>query len=105
MDYYNWDDGLAVPTAVATHPACDLAIALKLFWLAEGQFWHDPNVEVDAYNFQHFNFCTMIEGRIISGFYEVGRLSHTQNFNKAVIYKLEKSGFPEILYKPVVGRE
>ncbi|GAB3161369.1 DUF4274 domain-containing protein [Myceligenerans halotolerans] len=32
MSHYNWDDGFAVPLAVAQHPRCDRALALRLFW-------------------------------------------------------------------------
>jgi len=32
-NYYNWDDGFDLPTAIANHPRCDLGTALSLFWL------------------------------------------------------------------------
>lgn len=32
MSAYNWDDGFAVPLAVFSHPRCDRALALRLFW-------------------------------------------------------------------------
>lgn len=32
MNDHNWDDGYTVPLAVARHPRCDRALALRLFW-------------------------------------------------------------------------
>lgn len=32
MSVYNWDDGFAVPLAVVSHPRCDRALALRMFW-------------------------------------------------------------------------
>ncbi|WP_051172574.1 DUF4274 domain-containing protein [Microbacterium indicum] len=32
MSSYNWDDGFAVPLAVVSHPRCDRALALRMFW-------------------------------------------------------------------------
>lgn len=32
MSEHNWDDGFAVPLAVAQHGRCDRALALRLFW-------------------------------------------------------------------------
>ncbi|MDE7431903.1 MAG: DUF4274 domain-containing protein [Lachnospiraceae bacterium] len=36
LDEYNWDDGLEVPYFVSKHKKCDLGIAMKLFYLADG---------------------------------------------------------------------
>ncbi len=32
MSAYNWDDGFAIPLAVVSHPRCDRALALRMFW-------------------------------------------------------------------------
>lgn len=32
MSEYNWDDGFVVPLAVVSHPRCDRALALRMFW-------------------------------------------------------------------------
>ncbi len=102
LDHYNWDDGFAVPTAIADHPACDLAIALRLYWLAASDYWHDPEAEVNEYNLDNFNFSKMIEERILSGAYKVGALSHSENFNRVAIHGFRKRGLPAVLYEPVV---
>ena len=33
---YNWDDGFAVPQEILDDPNCDLALALEIFYLADG---------------------------------------------------------------------
>lgn len=32
MSAYNWGDGFAIPLAVVSHPRCDRALALRMFW-------------------------------------------------------------------------
>ncbi|ALC04511.1 hypothetical protein CDES_00115 [Corynebacterium deserti GIMN1.010] len=32
MSQYNWDDGFIIPLAVSSHPRCDRALALRMFW-------------------------------------------------------------------------
>ncbi len=32
MSHYNWDEGFAIPLAVVSHPLCDRALALRMFW-------------------------------------------------------------------------
>lgn len=34
LEYYNWDDGFEIPTAIAEHPKCGWATAQELFALA-----------------------------------------------------------------------
>jgi len=37
LEYYNWDDGFEVPTAIANHPKCGWATAQELFALADAE--------------------------------------------------------------------
>jgi len=36
LDEYNWDDGFEIATEILDNPYCDLALALKIFYLADG---------------------------------------------------------------------
>lgn len=103
LDYYNWDDGFEIPLTIANHPACELAIALKLYWLAEASDWFSSNDEVNEYNKDHYTFSKLLNERILSGYYSLGKLSHSENFTRVQIYKFKKQGFPEIFYLPIVG--
>ena len=104
LDHYNWDDGFEIPTAIANHPLCELAIAIRLYWLAEADYWFDTEVEPDVYNQDHFDFSKLISDRLIDNHYKPGELSHDEGFGRVAVHKFKTSGFPEILYQPVVGR-
>ena len=41
LEDYNWDDGLALLAQMARSSGCDLALALELFYLADGAAWLD----------------------------------------------------------------
>jgi hypothetical protein len=103
LDHYNWDDGLEVPTAIALNENADLAIAIKLYWLASADYWHNSEVKPDTHNQQHYDFCKLISQNIISGKYQVGKISHDEKFNRVQIYKFQKQNLPEVFYTPVVG--
>lgn len=36
VDEYNWDDGFEFPSEVLENELCDLALALKIFYLGDG---------------------------------------------------------------------
>jgi len=38
---YNWDDGLSFPKEILENPNCDLALALEIFYLADGYSYLD----------------------------------------------------------------
>lgn len=101
LDHYNWDDGFEVPTAVALHENTDLAVAIKLYWLASADDWHNSKVKPDIHNQQHHDFCKRISHNIISGKYKVGKIAHDENFSRVQIYKFQKQNLPEIFYTPV----
>ena len=42
---YNWDDGFFLPQAILNDPACDLALALEIFYLADGYALLNGNAE------------------------------------------------------------
>ena len=103
LDCYNWDDGLKIPTVIANHKYCELAIAVRLYWLASADYWFESEVEVNEHNKEHNIFCKLISEKILSGDYIVGNLSHSENFDKVQLYKFKKQGLPEVFYTSVVG--
>jgi len=105
LDAYNWNDGYDVPTAIALHPAADLAVALNLYWLASADEWFgNPEPPEEEYELQNFAFGRMMTERILSGCYSVGTTSYDPGFNRVALYHLRKGNFPEVLYTPVVGK-
>jgi len=90
---------------IADHTECDLAIAVKLYWLADADYWYESDEEVDEYNKSHYEFSRLITERLLSGYYKTGKLSHSEGFDRVQIYKFKKQGYPEILFTPVIASE
>ena len=45
LNGYNWDDGFTIPKKILGNPHCDLALALKIFYLADGFAYLDGFAE------------------------------------------------------------
>ena len=103
LDDYNWDDGFEVPRAVAEHPACDLAVAIRLYWLASADEWFGRPPPQSGHHREHYDFSTWLSGRIVAGAYQAGRLSHDEGFDSADVDGFRERELPEILWRPVVG--
>ncbi len=59
LNEYNWDDGFAIPKKILSNPHCDLALALKIFYLADGFAYLDGIFFlfkiISFFSFYHFN--------------------------------------------------
>lgn len=60
LDAYNWDDGFYLPSLILKHQDCDLALAMYIFILAEGnlavaQCYIDKK-QPDKYELEWWNF-------------------------------------------------
>jgi hypothetical protein len=107
IDKYNWDDGFEVPTAIATHPACCRAVALRLFWAASGRSWFErvhKSEPKQAWMAEWYTFCELVSDGILSGRYVVGTLSFDPELDRIELYKIRKAGIlPEALYLSIRG--
>jgi hypothetical protein len=111
LRHYNWDDGYEIPIAIADHPLCELAIAIRMFWLAEAMDWLEVNEQnglipannvIEPYQQKDYDFVVMLTNRILTGYYQIKTVSHTEKISKTMQYLFKKRGVPEILYKPIV---
>lgn len=101
LDHYNWDDGFEVPLAIANNPACELATAIRLFWLADGGSWIQMSNKERAKASDHDAFCSALFGRITAGSYSVVTVSYVKDLPKVAQYKFEKAGLPPLFWQPV----
>lgn len=104
LNYYNWDDGFEVPHAIADHPLCDLAVAQRLYWLASASEWFRSEKEPSVYEQSWYDFSNKIIRRLLNGSYKVSNISHSEKFNRVSLYYFKKQNIPEILFRPVVGK-
>ncbi len=98
LDTYNWDDGFDVPLAIASNPACELATAIRLFWLADGGYWFEHG----GSNPDQQRLCRMILTGIEEGRYAADTVAHDEELTAAQQHKHRKAGMPEILLRAVL---
>lgn len=96
LDDYNWDDGLDLPQKIVSDSNCDLALALEVFYLADGDSFlydypNEPNGDVIWKNFVKKLMQDILEGKyfVTDSHFEIP-LSKVQR------YKLSKLNVPEI---------
>ena len=72
IDLYNWDDGFFIPSTILDHPDCDLAVAMNIFYMADGtEFLMDKYInninEEDYHSPDHWEFCSDLFQRMGDG--------------------------------------
>ena len=67
---YNWDDGFGLPGRLLDQPGCDLALALEIFYLADGfAFLSDSEGKSGPKEWRDFKTAKGIQiARILSRF-------------------------------------
>jgi len=87
---YNWDNGFDIPQAILDNSACDLSIALQIFYLADGfAFLLDRTAKAD--NTRWYKFITRLYESIISGKFPKGSISFAVPLSKVQIFKVKKN--------------
>ena len=93
---HNWDDGFAVPRAIADHQNCDRSVALQLFWLSGADEVALGKASRDEYNSDWFDFSLLIAERLRDGFYNRAAISFSVPLTKVQVYQYRKDGLPDV---------
>ena len=94
LDAYNWDDGFEVPRAILADPNCDLALALKIFYLAGGYEYLEKSAR--RTKLQKWNpFITVLYENILNNQFPKTDASFEIPLSKVQKYKLRKKGAAE----------
>lgn len=104
---YNWDDGFALPQKLLDDPACDLALALEIFYLADGYaclcgLGEESGPQLPLWK----EFVSRLYDEIQGGKYPQTESPFSVPLNRVQRYKLKKSGVPEVFLTdlPVLGK-
>jgi len=92
---YNWDDGYALPQKLLDDPGCDLALALEIFYLADG-YALLSGIGEGSSRAEWKKFVTRLYDGIQSGKYRRTDAKFEVPLNRVARYKLKKRGVPEI---------
>lgn len=96
LDEYNWDGGFGLPKKIVADSNCDLALALEVFYLADGEsFLYDYPDEPDG-NGVWKKFVKKLMQDILDGKYPVTDRHFVVPLSKVQRYKLSKLNVPEI---------
>lgn len=95
---YNWDDGFEMPYRILKHKHCSLAVALELFYDADGEIFlcHE-----DHFDEEWHDFVDRLYQQIISHDFPVGKCSFEVPLTKVEKFKLKKLGVDEIFIKDI----
>jgi hypothetical protein len=95
LNGYNWDDGFAIPKKILGNPHCDLALALKIFYLADGFAYLDGFAEkTKSKEWEQFIYSLYTD--IWSNKFRKNRRPYKIPLTKVQKYKFRKKQVPEI---------
>ena len=98
LNEYNWDDGFKVPQEILDNPDCDLALALEVFYLADGYAYlenKESMVELKEWN----HFISRLYKDIMEHKYQKTDAVFEIPLSKVQKYKLANKQVPEIFLK------
>lgn len=102
---YNWDDGFLFPQKLLDDPACDLALALEIFYLADGcaylsGAWKESRLT------QWKEFIDRLYWEILEGRYPETMNDFSVPLNRVAKHKYKRNGVPEVFLTdlPVISK-
>ncbi len=98
IEDYNWDDGFETPNEMVNDPNCDLALALEIFYLADGYSFITRTSEdsISVYESEWNEFVSNLYINILNNRYKKTDVSFYIPLTKVQKYKLSKKGIPDI---------
>lgn len=101
IEGYNWDDGFSLPRKILDDYSCDLALALKIFYLGDGYGYLQIRGHVDPSD-DWLQFISGLYSEIIENKYQfVPGHHYAIPLTKVQKYKLAKQGIPSILWMDI----
>ncbi len=98
LNEYNWDDGFEIPKGILDNSHCDLALALKIFYLADGFAYLDGFEEKNGLKEWRQFICSLYND-ILSNKYKESGTCYEIPLTKVQKYKFRKKQIPEIFLK------
>ncbi len=95
LNNYNWDDGLDLPKKLLAHPDCDLALALEIFYLADG-YAYLTNMAENTSQTEWKSFIETLYTDILDGRYAQTDCSFEIPLSKVQKHKLKTRQIPDI---------
>lgn len=100
---WNWDNGAAEMTQIASHPHCDKGTALMLFWLTDPEYWLE-NPRKEAYSGVYRVIDTVLKRVSTDDFATSDIPFEPYSSWDDVKSKPEDQRYPRAVYEPVMGK-
>lgn len=91
---HQWERGFQVPRGILAEPACDLSLALEMFYRAGGYDYLEENRK--ALNSEALVFLGMLYNHIAAGKYQKSMRHYEIPLTKIQRYKLERKQIPAV---------
>lgn len=101
MNAYNWDSGFSLPTKVLKNEECDLALAMKIFYLADGYTYLDSLGETKEFPVKWYRFIDKLYKDILEGKYINTDRHFIIPLTKVQKYKLNKKKIEQIFLEDI----
>jgi hypothetical protein len=95
LNEYNWDDGFETPKEILINPYCDLALALKIFYLADGFAYLEGAAEKSGLS-EWKQFINSLYNNILDNKYKESGRQYEIPLTKVQKHKFRKKQIPEI---------
>lgn len=95
LNDYNWDDGFDLPKELLKNSDCDLALALEIFYLADGYSYLIGNQRSTSQS-EWMLFIDKLYNDILNGKYVQTTAIFKNPLTKVQRYKLKKQQVPDI---------
>ncbi len=95
LEEYNWDNGFEIPLTILNDKNCDLALALEIFYLADGAAYLDGFAK-EAGLKEWREFIDTLYKDILKGRYPETGSHYEIPLTKVQKYKFGKKSVPEI---------
>ncbi len=101
LDKYNWDDGFDIPKQILTDPNCDLALALDVFYLADGYAYLMGMEKNNDRSKKWICFVEKLYADINNGVYAKTNHNFEIPLSKVQCYHLRKKSIPDVFLKSI----
>lgn len=96
IENYNWDDGFKLLKLIISDANCDLAMALEIFYLADGYGYFQTFTQNIGGKKEWFSFMGALCYDIENGRYVKSVHHYTIPLSKVQRYQLRKRNIPEV---------
>ncbi len=102
---YNWDNGFKLPFDIIKHQNCQLATALRAFYLADGGRYLQEIVELNYSNQEWLSFLEYLFCRISKNEYKSNFISFSCPLSKIQKYKMLKvnPAIPKVFLDDIIN--